>query len=653
MGALMMIGMGKIVPFMSPWCQREEAMRDSTGSGGPEASGVRDGFYLLATDGSFLDANTEFAEIVGYSREELLAMRIHHVEMGRPEESISERLGAPVMGSNAFRTTTLKRKEGGTVEVQVSSHVVVLAGSRYICAVVRDLTKQKQAEELLARSLFENAPDGYCVADADGVIAEMNTTLLRWLGYRRDEVDGLMHWDDLLTAAGREISSRLLSDPVTTGQQETVDLVRKDGGPLRVLIHMAVLGVPGGQQAGFRATVRDLSREARLEAQLRQAQRLESLGALVGGIAHDFNNMLTGILGFAQLLLRSVKPSDRQYENLRRVEVLSERAASLVRQLLMFSRHDASQRISLQLNPFIKEIGTLLERIIPETIQIELNLAHRVITIETDPTQLQQVLMNLAINARDAMPRGGCLAITTSTVRLDESFCNRRAGTRPGWYALLSVSDTGVGIPEEIRARIFDPFFTTKAAEKGTGLGLAVANTIVRDHGGAMDVESAVGRGTTVRVYLPIGEKPVDRSLAPSAAVSGGSETVLLVEDDPTVLQLACAALDHFGYRLLTARDGLSALATFQTHRDQISLVVLDLVLPRLGGVETLRELRRIDPNVRVLLTTGYDSTLDVSDAPAAEIRCEILRKPYGIDELAHAVRATIDREGGAARGTG
>jgi PAS domain S-box-containing protein len=507
------------------------------------------------------------------------------------------------------------------------------------------LYEQGRQAEARYRDLYENAPDGYHTVDADGVVREMNDTQLNWLGYDRDEVVGRMRYEDLLASTGRRIFAHLLERCRRDGHLKTaeLELVREDGRPLPVRLNMMALRDAAGQYLGCRATVRDITKERELEAQLLQAQKLESLGTLVGGIAHDFNNMLTGILGFAQLLLLDVEPGGRVYEGLQRVELLSGRAANMVKQLLAFSRQDVSQKVALLLHPFLKETSKLLERMIPENIEIDLRLAAEELVVEADPTQLQQVVMNLTVNARDAMPGGGQLRIETVPVEPDETFYQMHLDLQPGRYVRLSVGDTGMGIPLEIRSRIFDPFFTTKAVGKGTGLGLPVVYGIVKNHNGAIDVESQVGLGTTMRVYLPLTEERAAEADSSPVEAMRGTETILLVEDEPTVLEFGQVALEYLGYRMLTAQDGVEALAIYEQHQKDIALVILDVVMPKLGGRETFNQLKRLNPMVKALLATGYDTAKEISMDPLESGICGLVRKPYQIQELAQAVRAALE----------
>jgi PAS domain S-box-containing protein len=506
------------------------------------------------------------------------------------------------------------------------------------------LYERVRQAEARYRDLYENAPDGYNSVDAEGVITEMNATMLNWLGYSREEVIGTMRFADLLTPEGQRKHGYAHNRCQREGRLENVelDLVRNDGRLLPARFHVVAVRDAEGRYLGCRATARDITKERELEAQLLQAQKLESLGTLVGGIAHDFNNMLSGILGFSQLMLEEIEPTNPFYDGLRRIETLSDRASDMVKQLLAFSRRGEMQKTNLWLHPYLKEIAKLLERMIPENIEIETGLTPEHLTVEADPTQIQQVVMNLAVNARDAMPDGGRLRLETARVKLGAAFCQAYPDVQPGTYARLSVSDTGTGIAPEIRSRIFDPFFTTKELGKGTGLGLAMVYGIVKSHGGAIELESEVGRGTTFHVYLPLTEKPAATTAPLPAETSQGGGLVLLVDDEDIVLEVGRMALSRLGYQVLTAKDGLEALDVYHARRDEIVLVIMDVVMPKLGGREAFRELKRFDPRVKVLLATGYNSASATGEELRQEGVCGLVMKPYRIHQLAQAVRAAL-----------
>jgi PAS domain S-box-containing protein len=521
-----------------------------------------------------------------------------------------------------------------------------------------ELSHHLRALKTRYQQLVDRLPLGLCRSTVEGEWVEINPAALRLLGltsleqataqrlpeYYADPAD-YERWQQQVLEQGQVTNAR-------------VRLRRTDGSIIWVDLHATLVRDERDQPRFMDIILEDLTERQQaevtlsrwqeqtrqLEAQLLQAQKLESLGTLVGGIAHDFNNMLTGILGFTQLLLHDVEPGGKVYEGLQRIELFSEHAANMVKQLLAFSRQEVGQKRALSLHSFLKEIRKLLERMIPENIEIELELASENFTVEADPTQLQQVLMNLAVNARDAMPEGGWFSIGTARVELDEAFCQAHLDIHPGSYVRVSVSDTGVGIPPEIHSRIFDPFFTTKETGKGTGLGLSVVYGIVKNHGGTIEVKSRAGGGTTFHIYWPLVEKAVEVVAPAPAQVRGGRETVLLVEDEPTVLELGRTALEHFGYRVLTASDGLEGVAVYQRHREEIALVILDVVMPKLGGRETLRELKRIMPDVRVLLATGYGSSGASVGGLLQEGVCGLVRKPFQIRELAQAVRTALDQ---------
>jgi signal transduction histidine kinase/CheY-like chemotaxis protein len=382
-----------------------------------------------------------------------------------------------------------------------------------------------------------------------------------------------------------------------------------------------------------------------LQQQLYQAQKLESVGTLAGGVAHDFNNLLTGIMGFTELALTSIDPKHEVAEYLNQVVWLSGQARDLVRQLLLFSRPSPGVKDRCNLHDFLDELALLLRRTIPESIQIELVLTGGEVLIEANPSQLQQVLVNLAVNARDAMTYGGRLRIETKLTSVDELVPPSRARSevRRGKYVRLTVSDTGEGMPPHVQAHIFEPFFTTKEVGKGTGLGLAVVYGIVKAHGGWIEVESEVGRGTRFHLYLPLLEQGAQSAAAETeAGLIGGSETILLVEDDPMVLELARKMLEWLGYRVMIARDGREVLDVYAERQDEIDLILLDVVMPRTNGQRTLIDLRAINPEVKVLLVTGY-SPEDVARELLRQGAEGLVQKPYDFKILAQAVRRCLD----------
>jgi signal transduction histidine kinase len=381
----------------------------------------------------------------------------------------------------------------------------------------------------------------------------------------------------------------------------------------------------------------------RTQAQLLQAQKMEAIGQLAGGITHDFNNLLTPIGGFAELLLGKAPEGSKQHEYLRQIKIATERAAALTGQLRLFTRQEKGERRSVQLNSVVEETRDLLKRSIPKDIPIELRLEPELWVVEADPSQMSQVLMNLCVNARDAMPDGGTLTLETRNVTLDEERAQAILEARPGRYVCFSVSDTGCGMRPEVQARLFEPFFTTKEVSQGTGLGLSVVYGVVKRHNGFINVYSEEGRGSTFHVYLPaigwaVAEREVERLKLPV-----GTETILLVDDEEMVRELGQHVLELCGYTVLMAEDGLQALEVYQAYQGEVGLVVLDVIMPQMGGRECLQRLLEIDLQVKVLISTGYTADNSAQEL-VAEGALGVVEKPFRIRDFAVAVRAALDR---------
>ena len=380
------------------------------------------------------------------------------------------------------------------------------------------------------------------------------------------------------------------------------------------------------------------------EDQLRQAQKLEAVARLAAGVAHDFNNLLTVISGHSALLLKQLDPGDSRRKNTEQIEKCAYRAAALTRQLLTFSRKQAIEPRVVHLNDVIRNIERMLGRLIGEDIEFRATLDPAAGCINADPGQLEQVIMNLAVNARDAMPNGGKIMATTGNVTLDETRPEAVPGLHPGNYVLLAIADTGTGMTAEVKAHLFEPFFTTKAPGKGTGLGLATCFGIVKQSSGHIEVESELGKGTTFKLYFPQVEDavvpPRDGNLA--TPVSGGTETVLLVEDEAIVRELAVATLREMGYNVIEAGNGEEGLRVAQRYSGQIDLVLTDVVMPVMGGKEMAGALRGSHPDTKILFTSGYSEEV-IGRLGVLRPGIEFLQKPYMADTLARRVREVLD----------
>jgi PAS domain S-box-containing protein len=517
---------------------------------------------------------------------------------------------------------------------------------------VRDIGVRKRAEEALRgseiryRRLFEAAQDGILILDfATGRVVDVNPFLTNLLGYSHAELVGKDLWE---IGAVKDISASRLSftDLQTKGiiRYDDLPLETRDGRQIAVEFVSNVYAV-GGTRV-IQCNIRDITRRKRAEEalrrseeQLQQASKLEAVGRLAGGVAHDFNNLLTVILGSSELLLDDLDANDPRRKYVEAITVASQRAAILTRQLLTFSRKQVSSPLVFDLNSIVRETGRMLPRVIGEHIEIGIVLPVEQAPVRADPTQIQQILMNLATNARDAMPEGGKLTIEVASFEMKQGG-GEPADLVPGHYVTLTVSDTGAGMPPEIQSRAFDPFFTTKDVGRGTGLGLSTVYGIVKESGGSILLNSEHGEGTTFSIYLPKAKEEIIKRAAASRVPDEslrGSETVLLVEDQSELRSLTHKFLQGLGYKVLVAGLPGEALQIAQQFTGKIDLLVTDVVMPGMNGRELARQLQLLYANLRVLCLSGFaDQTLerDVLDANDA-----FLSKPFLLRELATKIR--------------
>ncbi len=419
---------------------------------------------------------------------------------------------------------------------------------------------------------------------------------------------------------------------------------KKEGTTIDCLLSSTVQRDDHGKIIGYQCIFRDVTDRKRLERQLRQAQKMEAVGTLAGGIAHDFNNLLQVTMGFSELLLLDRKETDPEYEDIRKIFEAARTGADLVQRLLAFSSKAESKQRPINLNHQIERAQKILRRTIPRMIDIELRLSDSLSAINADAAQIEQLIVNLALNARDAMPDGGRLTISTENTTLDSEYCGAHLGAEPGVHVVLTVSDTGSGMDKETLENIFDPFFTTKAVGRGTGLGLAVVHGIAQQHGAHIVSESEPGKGTTFRICFPSLDKAIRApgTTAEPIKFPRGLETVLLVDDEDFVRNFGERILGRYGYNVLVAKNGKEALEIYRKEKDNISLVILDLIMPEMGGKQCMKELLKIDLAVKVLVASGYESgggPLDAREAGAAGF----VRKPFNVAQILQSVRQIID----------
>jgi two-component system cell cycle sensor histidine kinase/response regulator CckA len=511
-----------------------------------------------------------------------------------------------------------------------------------------EIAQRKQAEESLRMSearncdLIENAVHGVYRSSSERRFLEVNGALIRMLGYQSAaEVLAL----DLGTDVYRYAAERapLVDLLETAGQVKGAEVQwKKKNGDL-ILVRLSGRSI-SGRPGEFEIIAEDTTKLRALEKSNHQLQKFEAIGQLAGGIAHDFNNVIGAILGWTELGLPEAVPGTRLFSYLEKIRGQTERAAGLTRQLLAFARRQILEPRNINLNQLTSETLGLLNSLIGENIEIKTLFASPSGMCRADSSQLEQVVTNLCLNARDAMPQGGQLLIETSDVSFDKEYCRRYTYARPGLYVLLSISDTGQGMDNTTMDQIFEPFFTTKEMGKGTGLGLATVYGIVKQHGGFIQVYSEIRKGSTFRVYLPraVGEVESKKAKTQLAPVPRGTETILVAEDHTGNREIAKEVLERLGYRVLCANDGEAAVKLFEANAEQIALVLLDIIMPKLQGPDVLERIRARKPGVPALLTTGYSTELMRLESLSRQGN-EILQKPYSPASLGQKVREALD----------
>jgi PAS domain S-box-containing protein len=512
-------------------------------------------------------------------------------------------------------------------------------------------THLRQTQQRLGIAV-EQAAESIVITDAQGTILYSNPAFERVSGCEHLGAVGqnlyALRGDEQDAAALRDYWESLGDAEVWRGR-----FVSKGGNGNSYIEEATITPVrnPAGEVVNYIAILRDATREAQLEEQLHRAQKMEAVGRLAGGIAHDFNNILTIIHLTGRLLERGLEREHPMWQHVQRIQEAGDRATELVRQLLTFSRRETVQPLALDLNKVIDHLSQMLQRIIGEDIQLRIELAEGLWGVTADPSRLEQVIMNLAVNARDAMPRGGILAIKTDNVVLDSGYASLHIDAQPGDYVMLTLSDTGTGMDDEVKSHIFEPFFTTKERGKGTGLGLATVFGIVKQSQGHIQVYSEVGYGTTFRIYLPRADCAGQNVQASALDVEPqslnleqrGVETILLVEDETAVRNLADQILTSLGYRVLSAKDGGEALQISAEYTGPIHLLLTDVVMPMLSGQELAEMLRRQRPGIRVLYTSGFASEA-IESHGILEKDAVFLSKPLTLTSLIQGVRAALDK---------
>jgi PAS domain S-box-containing protein len=602
--------------------------------------------YDIETLG-FLAVNDSAVKHYGYAREEFLSMRITDI---RPPEEVPKLLAAarapdaPEFDGGVWQHRT---KSGKTILVEVVTHPLSVLDRPARLTLAHDVTERKRAERELRetndtlQTLIQASPLAIVTTDVFGIVTEWNVAAERMFGWFAGDVLGrpipFLPGDQVDDDVRR---TQISGEHTFAGYEARC--ARKDGSLVDVYVSAAVLRGIGGV-LGTVWVMADVTERKMVEEQLRQAQKMDAVGQLAGGVAHDFNNLLTVITSYGQFLLNALPEQDPRRSDAHQITQAAARAASLTRQLLAFSRRQVLQPQVLDLNEVISDMERLLRRVISEDISLVTQFETDIGAVRADRGQIEQVVMNLVVNARDAMPTGGSLAISTRVVHLDASYARRHAGVNPGKHVVIAVRDSGVGMDAATQQRIFEPFFTTKPKGKGTGLGLSTVYGIVRQSGGHIEVRSSVGRGTTFEILLPqvAAAVPARAELSLGMALPRGTETVLVVEDEEAVRLIVRRVLESQGYAIIEARDGNDALRVCSERGGDIDLVLSDVIMPGMGGRELARALASSRPTLPILFMSGYND--DGELATGGDDR-GVLAKPFTSETLARQVREALDR---------
>ena len=595
---------------------------------------------------AIVDANPAAERFYGWYRGELVGRPLREI-VAMDEASLRAEQDLALRERRQHIHLRHTTAAGEVRDVEVHSTPLDLGGRNHTVSLVHDITNRREAERGLEnserryRQLMEEASDAIILADRDGRIQEANRRTVEMFGYSADELAGMAILDLL---PEREPEEHPVTYHVLREQGRLLierEIHRRDGAPLSVEVHASLLG-----DGAMQAIIRDVSERRRMENQLRQAQKMEAVGQLTGGIAHDLNNTLTVIQANADLIASALEPNQAESrEDLGELQGAARRGAAMIRKLLGFSRHARLSPAPHRPGSLLAELEPTLRRLLPEHLELYVTDRSGGAVVMTDPVAFEQVVLNLCTNARDAMPSGGTLEVSLERKRVAPDPAH--TWRVPGEHVALVVRDSGVGMAADAQARVFEPFYTTKSVGQGTGLGMAMVYGLARQQGGFVELESEVGLGTTVTVYMPLAASPESREAAPASRPesrsSGGHETILLVEDEPALRRAADRILQRLGYDVLLARDGEEAVAIMQSEGTRVDLVLADVVLPKLSGGKFLELLRDGGWRGRILLTSGYS----VSDAAWAGVsmaeEIPFLPKPWTFDDLARKVREVLD----------
>ncbi len=635
----------------------EEALRESEKRFRAISNTAADAILLMNNEGKISYWNPTAEKIFGYTSEEAMGKDLHmflaperyHKDYRRGFSKFSN-TGEGIAIGKTFEFFALK-KDGTEFPIEVSTSAIQIKGMWHAIGIVRDVSERKLAEIALTmseqkyRTLFEESKDVIFISTPDGTFLDINPAGIELFGYSsREEMLAIDIARDLyVNSDDRKTCLRIIEEQGYVKDYE-VELKRKDGKHVIALMSNGTVRDNKGEIIAYRGIIKDITERKRLEQQLLQAQKMEAIGQLAGGIAHDFNNILTAIIGYGNIIKMQIDKDTSLSAYMTYILDSAERAAKLTQDLLAFGRRQMIRPNPANLNEIIKGVEKILLRLIGEDIELSIFLSEKDLTIMADSTQIEQVLMNLATNARDAMPEGGSLIITTDIVEIDERFIKVYNYGKAGKFVLITVSDTGIGMDEQTKSRIFEPFFTTKEIGKGTGLGLAMSYGIVKQHYGFINVYSEPQKGSAFKIYLPLinvgSVKVKERELV---TTQKGTETILLAEDDMLVRQFLRDVLEGAGYTILEAADGEDAIKVFNEGKDKIRMLILDVIMPKKNGKEVYEAIKKTSPHIKAIFTSGYSADI-IYKKGVLERGLEVIPKPVSSDTLLIKIRELLDR---------
>jgi PAS domain S-box-containing protein len=628
------------------WRKRaEQALQESEARFRSYVEGAPVAVFVADRQGRYVDSNPAAEALLGFDQEALRGKSIADVVAPEDAEAVQQHFERVVTEGRCVGDFRLVRADGAVIWVTVQA--VRVSPDRFMAYCV-DITARRQAESTLRQqgAALEAAANAIVITDREGVIRWVNPAFSLLTGYTAEEARGRKPGQLIRSGQQDDDFYRAMWETILAGRVWRGEIVnrRKDGSLFTEDMTITPLRDEVGAITHFVAIKQDITHRKQMEAQLLRTQRLESVGRLASGIAHDLNNILTPVL-LAPPILREALQDKAALNIVDSIEASAERGAAIIRQLLTFGRGTATHRVPLPIRTLMRDMMKIMEETFPKNIRLRLEVPPDLALVTGDATQLHQVLMNLCVNARDAMPQGGQLTLSLQPALVDEVLARMHPGAHPGRHVMVSVADTGTGIPPEHLDKIFDPFFTTKAVGEGTGLGLSTVAAIVRGHEGILLVDSVPGQGTTFRIFLPITEVPAEpaRSNHDTARPPGQGELVLVVDDETQIRAVTRRVLEHNGYHTIEAENGAEALALFDEQHGRVKVVLTDLMMPVLDGAALMRALRERDPQLPIIAVSGYLSQPELLAAVEADAQV-FLAKPCSSADLLQALQKVLRR---------